>query len=430
MKRLVRRLSGLIFLLLTVFVVSGCGVSAGAIQISSTSLNIVTKSVNCNESICFTPSDFADIMAGTNEISISSLPEESLGVLKIGDNNAEVGSRLSASELDKLIFRAGSEPGLAAMFEVTAISEDGSEKNVAVVVRVNEGINYPPIAENISLDTYKGVSVGGIFRSSDDAEGDKVDYTLISHPKKGEVTVNGQSFIYTPAEGKKGKDTFSYIATDANGNKSEEAQVTITIGSPKTNVTYSDMENSRAYYASLRLAENNILIGEKIAGSYFFSPSATVSRGEFLAMCMRACNIENRKGITSTDFSDDALIDLWLKPYVSTALIQNIVGGYKDEKGAMVFSADSPITYAEAAVTLNNILKISDAEKSVFVSRDSVPSWAYQAEVNLASCGIMPSDTKAMEGGALTRADAAEIICSALKFVDERDGSSLLRWFR
>lgn len=429
MKRVISRLSGLIFLMATVLVISCLGTPAGAIQISSTSLNIVTKSVNCNESVCFSSSDFADIITGTNEISLSSLPDESLGVLMIGDKNAEIGSSLSPSELETLSFRAGPEAGLAAMFEVTAVSEDGSEKNVAVVVRVKEGINYAPIAENIELDTYKGASAGGIFRSFD-TEGDKVTYTLKTQPRNGEVTVNGQNFIYTPADGKKGRDTFSYTATDSNGNESEEAEVLVRIYNPKTEVTYSDMEGNRAYYASLCLAENNILIGENVAGNYFFSPSSNVSRGEFLAMCMRACNIESREGITSTDFSDDAFIDLWLKPYVSTALTQNIVGGYKDEKGSMLFSANAPITYAEAAVTLNNILKVSDAEKNAFVPRASVPSWAYQAEVNLASIGIMPSDTSVMAGGSLTRADAAEMISSVLKFVDERDGSSLLRWFR
>jgi len=73
------------------------------------------------------------------------------------------------------------------------------------------------------------VSVSGTLTAvdSDDTE---FLYAMVTGPKKGTVVLQEDgSFLYTPRENRRGRDTFSFTATDIMGNISNVAQVTIRI---------------------------------------------------------------------------------------------------------------------------------------------------------------------------------------------------------
>ncbi|MGM9522163.1 MAG: Ig-like domain-containing protein [Oscillospiraceae bacterium] len=287
-------------------------------------------------------------------------------------------------------------------------------------------LNSAPVAENIELTTYRSVSVGDNFRSLD-PEGDTVTYSVSQEPKKGTVKVDGDTFTYTPADGKKGKDSFTYVAVDSAGNISNEATVTIHIKKQSTDVSYSDMTESPVWYAATELAERGIFVGEQVGGQYLFNPDTTVTRGEFLVMCMRVCGDEPLSDITRTGFYDDEDIPMWQKPYVTTALIGDIIGGRTLSDGVIVFSPNDGITFAEATVMLNNTLNITDVSVSA-ESSDAAPVWASQASANLASCNIVTSDKSGAWASVMTRADAAKMLLGAIEVMDARDGGSLLDW--
>ena len=61
-----------------------------------------------------------------------------------------------------------------------------------------------PIAENLEIMTYRGISVGGQLKAFD-PEGEEVHFRITTEPRKGTLTLeeNGE-FVYTPAEGKRG----------------------------------------------------------------------------------------------------------------------------------------------------------------------------------------------------------------------------------
>ena len=145
--------------------------------------------------------------------------------------------------------------------------------------------NCPPIAENMELTTYKDTCVGGVFRATD-PEGEALTFQLVREPKRGSVQIDGENFIYTPAAGKKGTDSFSYVATDASGKSSNEATVTVKVTKSPTKVCYADMEGSGAAYAAAKLAAEDVYVGQQLAGQWFFGAQETLSRGEFLAMCL------------------------------------------------------------------------------------------------------------------------------------------------
>jgi hypothetical protein len=145
-------------------------------------------------------------------------------------------------------------------------------------------------------------------------------------------------------------------------------------------------------------------------------------------MCSAVSGLEPLSGITRTGFSDDAAISLWLKPYVSAALMSGVIQGYATETGNLVFSPDKPVTLAEAAVMLNNALKISNVIKTSNNWGGSVPAWAKQAADNLYACDVYNGSTFE-SGKVLTRADAAGLISAALDLAEaRRDRGSLLSW--
>ncbi|MDR3277511.1 MAG: S-layer homology domain-containing protein [Oscillospiraceae bacterium] len=289
--------------------------------------------------------------------------------------------------------------------------------------------NLPPVAENLEFTTFKGVAVTGRL-SGMDPDGDVLSFEVVSGPRRGEVAAseNGE-FTYTPKDGAKGKDSFAYVAVDAAGNVSGDATVSVTIKKQTTKTTYADMSGSGAQYAALVLSEKGVFTGEKLGGQFFFRPDEPVSRGEFLAMCLDVAGVEALGGVTRTGFYDDAEIPAWVKPYVSTALMNGVVKGYKTDEGRLVFAPQNPVTFSEAAVMLNKVLNVTDVMSVAAVEAEAVPAWAYSAAVNLSACKILPSGVSDYCGDAVTRGDAAQILLASMELLENRDAkASLLGW--
>ncbi len=274
------------------------------------------------------------------------------------------------------------------------------------------------IAENLEISTYRGVAVGGRLTVADDGC-EVVGFEITTPPGKGSVELGDDGcFVYTPHEGKKGKDYFGYKAIDSEGAYSQEATVIITIRKQKTRVTYSDMAEHPAAWAAVTLAENGIFTGENIAGKHVFRPDEPVTRGQFLTMCMLVADTPLMHDVKSTGFADDEAIAAWAKPYVGTALSRGYIKGYESEEG-IVFSPDESISATEAAVMLDNILSLTEAV-AVWYSYDEIlPAWAVQSAANLSACDIIP-DSLSLLDDTLTRAEAAEMICSAMDTLANR----------
>ncbi len=266
-----------------------------------------------------------------------------------------------------------------------------------------------PVAENFEFETYRDVSYGGQL-SAIDPEGDTLSFEITTEPVKGTIELNDDgSFVYTPDEGKKGKDYFGYKAIDAEGNSSQEATVIIRLLKQETDISYSDMADSAAEYAAVRLAECGVFTGAKFGSEYCFCPDETLSRGEFLALCLEVTDADILNGVVSTGFFDDDSIPDWQKEYISTAVRNGVVKGYPAAKGAF-FDADSAITKSEAVAMLSRTLRLSDV--SYVNLNDGIPAWIEQDTANLYANDIV-TDVSAMDAP-LTRADAAMMLSSAM----------------
>ena len=286
--------------------------------------------------------------------------------------------------------------------------------------------NNPPIAENLTLKTYKGVAIASRFAAVD-PEGDLVAFQVVDSPARGQVTLDENdpaAFWYTPYEGKKGKDSFTYVAIDDKGNQSEPATVKITIEKQKTAVTYSDLDGDPSHYAALRLAEAGVYTGRRVGDLYCFEPDGVFSREEFLTMAMTAAGEAPLANVSLTGFYDDGDISAWAKGYVSAALIQGTVEGSPNQAGQVVFNANGPVTRAQAAVILDRLLAPGDVAASSAFSQDAVPAWAYQAAVNMEAVSVLAGGTDLSE--TLSRGEAAEMLSAMLDVLESRDTS---RWF-
>lgn len=379
--------------------------------------------------VTFSAEDFVvNGNATLSSILLTSLPDPDVGILTMGQQPIPEGSEIAMSAVSGLTFTpCDSSSTVATDFTFVPVFEQGlMGEAVTVGLFVLSEDNSAPVAENLTLTTYRNVEVQGTFAGVD-PEGDLLTFQIVSKPGKGTVTQaedGSAAFIYTPAEGKSGRDAFTYVAVDAVGNTSAPASVSLRIEKQKTKVTYSDMSNAVGHYEALRLAEEGLLIGEQVNGQYFFNPDAEVSRAQFTALALAISDIDALNGVTLTGFSDDDAIAVWAKPYVSAALRSGIVQGSTTADGLVVFRSEEPITAAEAAVILNRALRITDVADGTADSDTAV--WYAQAVANLESCDAMPAS--AMPQSALTRAEAAIMLNRALDLAEQRNGKSGFPW--
>lgn len=268
------------------------------------------------------------------------------------------------------------------------------------------------LVEDLDISTYRGVSVGGILTATG-GQGD-ITFEITTEPSKGCVDLNEDGhFVYTPNDGKKGKDYFGFKATDSEGNSSREATVLVRLLKQKTKVCYADMKNDGAEYAAVYLAEKGIFVGQCMGGKYVFSPDEPVTREEFLAMCMEAAGTSVLTGVSVTGFADDNSISVWAKPYAGTALKYGLISGYTDDMGT-VFNGSQYISLAEASVILDKAMELTDAVATWSSYNDLVPVWASQAVANVAANDILPYGVS-VSAVELTRAQAAEMLLAAVE---------------
>ena len=286
-----------------------------------------------------------------------------------------------------------------------------------------------PTVQDIEIHTYRGIPYQAQLLGSD-SEGDNMTFTVAEAPKKGEVTIDGANFTYTPKETASGNDRFTYIATDSQGNTSMPATVTVTIEKTRSGVTYSDTGESVATAAQY-LAEAGIFCGAQIGGRYYFEPEAPVSRHEFLAMAMEAAGKEVTP-VTMTGFCDDEAIPTWAKAYAAAGVAEGIVRGKTTEEGP-AFYGDDAITFNEAATMLDRVLNMGNVElEAWYADRSTVPSWAAQAVGNMEALHVLQAGSfgsGTMEQ-AITRADAATMLMAAKTLLDGQQTSGIRFWLQ
>jgi hypothetical protein len=387
------------------------------------------------DGVTFTSDDFTALLpAGIDldGILLITIPDPADGKLRLNGRALLSGEAVPFELLDALTFVPTAQTGqVQAAFQYLPIIGRGLQAlavNAEIIVVPKTPV--PPTVQGFEAATYRNIPIHGVLLGKGDA-GDVLTYQITAKPARGSVAVmdNGM-FSYSPYHNKTGNDSFKYVVINASGQKSAEATVRIRIEKPRSKVTYADMAGNSAWYAATALAEHGFFIGDKIGGLYFFSPERTLTRGEFLAMAVTAAGLPLDTAATVTGFADDEATPSWVKPYANSAVEAGIIGGIQ-AGGRLLLSSESTITRAEAAVMLDNLLRLSTlTDVPDFRADDAVPVWAAGAKHALTEARIMPTRDGRMEADAyLTRAEAAKMLIAMRESLNanQRRGG-LLSW--
>lgn len=374
---------------------------------------------------CFAPSDFVEESAALDGIFLAQVPEARIGALYLGERILRAGDVVPAEYLSSLVLRPAGQEVQDAQLVFCAISEGHVEDAVNLKVSLARPKNLPPVAENSCLETYKNISNSAALKVAD-PENEAMTYTLVKAPKRGSVELHEDgTFTYTPSKNKVGKDSFTYTATDENGNVSNKATVDVEIIKPTDRMTYSDMQgNAREFYA-VWMKEEGLFTGETVAGHICFSPDKGITRGEFLVMAMKVLGAKPSDTVLTSGFADEKDAPGWMQPYIVAAQKNGMVSGAVSESG-LVFRPNTTLTKAEAAVMLQNILRLPNGEEStVWKNETALPAWAESSVSALACAGIYLHPTTSSEP--LSRLDAAQILYQ-VSHLTEKDVSVSFPW--
>lgn len=364
---------------------------------------------------CFSEDDFEENDDSTlSGIYVLSVPEDGTATVQLGSRVIRAGDVLSRDSLSSLTLRTpATADGEAALCYLPLYGGSiGEPAEVNVCVR--SGKAGVPVAEDVELETYKNIANDGAFRASDEQD-EPLCFQIGTEPKLGTVELREDgTFVYTPLENKVGKDSFTYTATDKDGNASAPATVHITIKKPSKEAFF-DMAGSDAAFEAQWMQEAGLYSGAMIADSPCFCPEKEVSRGEFLVMAMKLAGLKPEKELSS-GFIDEDKIPAWQRGYLASAMRHGIVTGVPTGDG-LCFCADEAISGSAAAVLIQRLTKLkSPDEIAVFAAEDAVPAWAVGAVSALSEASVCPIEC--MTTDALSYADCAALLYGASRYFE------------
>ncbi len=396
----------LISLILAVCCLLGLNIGAAATQ------------VDCDTVYCFTGEEFsAEPLAG---ICITRLPDPAAGTVLLGNRVLRTGDILTAQQIEKMTFHPlRTQADAQAVISYLPIYENRVEKNATMTIGIRGKEDKAPVAQDLSIETYKNLPVDGTLKASD-PEGQALTFTVVRGPKRGTVEVRQDgTFTYTPKKNKVGVDSFTYTAADPAGNVSRVATVTVQILKPTDARQYTDTVGHSCRFAAEWMKNTGLFVGEQVGGNACFYPDKTFSKAEFLAMVVQVLDIP-------TDNAESAQLPVttpqWLKPYLAAAQRSGLTAHWQTDA-----PLSDPITGAEAAVMLQNALDLAvttdtlQAQQTA-AQQEDIPSWA------MASLTVMAENGVILNANApLTRGEAAQALYQVSRIAPEAPGMAVFR---
>lgn len=433
-KRIIKKISLVLCVLLIVIpCLYSCDSAQGASNNLSSALdtiakdNAMAKATLRGGTISFDASDFARAtnLSKIDSITVTKLPPISDGELRVGSSVLTSSQTLNASSIRLLSY----EPrGSIATSEFYFTVNDSSTELCCKLYVLDEK-NYAPTlsvtsSNALEVSTFENVSLYGTLPCYD-PDGDKTYIEIVSYPKKGLLVLDDRetgAYRFIPNADFKGKDSFVYVARDIYGNYSPSATVSLSVKESAVSTSYIDLVDSRYHNAAIAMTEKGIMSGTQIGSSTYFYPAREMSRAEFTSMAMAAAGITRLNDSSAkTVFADDDKIEGNFKPYIAAAYELGYIKGVEKD-GKLYFEPERPMTRAEAACLLSNMLDAATPTVTLSFSDSSeVPAWA-QASVNaMTYMGVMNSvDNKISPLACVTRGDAAEILWNFMR-VKESD---------
>lgn len=400
-----------------------CKLSPG-MDILASDISVVTHGL-VNTDIYLSKEDFRETLGvdSIGKITVVSLPDPTVGHLKLGAKYVSVGDTVSERNIDSLKFVPFGSSELTATFGFCRGDNTDGTVYECTVFALNKMNKAPVILSADSNATasaisgiYSGVTYLGSVKASD-PEGDEMTFEIMSQPAHGSVMLTDKSrgyFEYTSVDGYSGKDSFTVRVWDRYGNRSDVKKVILRVDKVSDAEIFSDMDGHYANGAVISCIRAGVIDAPR--GEELFYPDRYVSRGEFLHLAMKAAGYSGFS-VNSTAFADDADIPAEYKGSIAAAHALGFIDGI--ESGAsLCFYPNNQITRSEAAVIVSRLTGIGgDGTVSVFADGDSVPAWAKNAMQGLYSAGILRGNGNGTVDAyaPLTRAAAAQMVSGIIK---------------
>lgn len=355
----------------------------------------LVKSGETGEEMHFCDADFRQALGVTSypSVTVVSLPDPSLGILKLGGVRVSAGQTIPRAEISRLSFSPATPLVTDASFTFQAGNLCGAA-DLTCTLKFTEKKNSAPTCVGgaeacFSVHTRKNITVFGTL-SGYDPDGDELTYLVITYPKRGALTVTeprSGEFRYTPRAGFTGEDQFTYVVRDSYGSYSPIATVRIRVEKGVADLDFDDVSPSLAEDAARYLVARGILSYRQSENGAVFSPEQGMTRAEFVCAAMKAtghffCDD------TETIFDDNGDIPLLARGYVASAQQAGYLEGEWVD-GGLCFRPQDKITAGEAAGILSRMLPES-AAAAIATGTGTSELTRAQAAVMLYTAAVAP----------------------------------------
>ncbi len=144
-------------------------------------------------------------------------------------DDAPDGMSIDAST-GEITWTPGSDQAVPQLFSIVLADDAGNTTAEAVSITVLGAIPAYPDTYTVTEDSSLTIDATNGVLANDDTDSGTLTVAVYDLPSHGTVTLGSNgSFIYTPTANFSGTDTFSYQATNATGEESNVALVTITV---------------------------------------------------------------------------------------------------------------------------------------------------------------------------------------------------------
>ena len=364
--------------------------------------------------IVFDAAWFDEAVGGAvSAITVTALPPAAEGSLRLGYGAVTAGQSIARETLSYLTFTPADGVKSSSFSFVPTTAEGTVPYALTCALRVTESVNCCPVGNKsvMAVSTHETLRLTGAL-VAEDPEGDALYYEVCTYPVNGTVTVHALTggFVYIPAEGFAGKDTFTWRAQDENGAYSAPSTVEVTVRELGSACTFADMAGDANHTFALRVSEAGLMSGEKMGGKHYFHPERVLTRAAFVAILLEAAEIKV-PDVAHTAFADDADIPAPMRGAVQ----------YAREKGYIEagekFRPNDAVTRAEAAAIASKVLGLSaPGYHETVTDFAAIPVAVADALYAIYEGGYIAT----MEGGALvpagelTRGDAARFFACVL----------------
>ena len=398
-----------------------------------------TKTGIKNTTVNFTGDDFTTHYSDTDtpaeplqKIQIIQLPEASAGVLKSGDTDIAENAEIEAANVGSIVFVPTTDwTGTTTFKWKGSDGTDYSATEATVTITMAEPApNQAPVASDLTISTVKDTTVTGVLPATD-PDNDPLVFDIVYQPQKGTVVITNEAtgaFAYDPNENETGTDFFQFKANDGNLD-SNTATVNITITQPVATPTpppdppifvYADLVNHWAYYSAGKLADKGMIVGEKIAGKYYFYPDKIMSRAEFNLFLNVALNIDSDSvGSQAAGFADEDEMPIWILHEARAAKKLGLING-SQEGDKLYYRAHDKINRLETMVILHNALKpnANNEDPLEYADKAQLPDWSVPYVKNMKGYGIIKgyADNTIRPFQTISRAEAAQILYQLIKY--------------